>query len=285
MSRSRKYTVANCASSGRTSSKVFHSNPKLSKVRAVVASAGRRREKSKIAPVGPVGKRCLSLRPRAPRSGSAGPRHQGEPPRRKRGQAKRPSESTMNHRRSLRHAEIPRRRRVYVRIVGHWAGARGCAARRYGSPGRGTRRRLYCHLRACASRPLLANHLGARMGPGADWQLTNCRVLAARGHRVDLVYVSAGDFTEEWEALRSGPWSAAPGHPPPAPSPARLGGGRAADPAGGAPGLRPDVRVRLPLLGHPVRRDGGRPGRGAGRVPPVPSSARHGAALAPSAVL
>ena len=44
----------------------------------------------------------------------------------------------------------------------------------------------------------LANHLGARGGLERT-QLTNCRALAARGHRVDLVYVSAGDFAEEWE--------------------------------------------------------------------------------------
>ncbi len=44
----------------------------------------------------------------------------------------------------------------------------------------------------------VANHLGARGGLERT-QLTNCRALAARGHRVDLVYVSAGDFTEEWE--------------------------------------------------------------------------------------
>jgi glycosyltransferase involved in cell wall biosynthesis len=44
----------------------------------------------------------------------------------------------------------------------------------------------------------VANHLGARGGLERT-QLTNCRALAARGHRVDLVYVSAGDFAEEWE--------------------------------------------------------------------------------------
>jgi len=43
----------------------------------------------------------------------------------------------------------------------------------------------------------VANHLGARGGLERT-QLTNCRALAARGHRVDLVYVSAGDFTDEW---------------------------------------------------------------------------------------
>jgi glycosyltransferase involved in cell wall biosynthesis len=43
----------------------------------------------------------------------------------------------------------------------------------------------------------VANHLGARGGLERT-QLTNCRALAARGHDVDLVYVSAGDFTEEW---------------------------------------------------------------------------------------
>jgi glycosyltransferase involved in cell wall biosynthesis len=44
----------------------------------------------------------------------------------------------------------------------------------------------------------VANHLGARGGLERT-QLTNCRALAARGHRVDLVYVSAGDFLPEWE--------------------------------------------------------------------------------------
>jgi glycosyltransferase involved in cell wall biosynthesis len=43
----------------------------------------------------------------------------------------------------------------------------------------------------------VANHLGARGGLERT-QMTNCRGLAARGHRVDLVYVSAGDFAEEW---------------------------------------------------------------------------------------
>ena len=43
----------------------------------------------------------------------------------------------------------------------------------------------------------VANHLGARGGLERT-QLTNCRALAGRGHRVDLVYVSAGDFAEEW---------------------------------------------------------------------------------------
>jgi len=31
--------------------------------------------------------------------------------------------------------------------------------------------------------------------------MTNCRALAARGHRVDLVYVSAGDFAQEWDGF------------------------------------------------------------------------------------
>jgi glycosyltransferase involved in cell wall biosynthesis len=43
----------------------------------------------------------------------------------------------------------------------------------------------------------VANHLGARGGLERT-QLTNCRALAARGHGVDLVYVSAGDFADEW---------------------------------------------------------------------------------------
>lgn len=43
----------------------------------------------------------------------------------------------------------------------------------------------------------VANHLGARGGLERT-QMTNCRGLAARGHRLDLVYVSAGDFAQEW---------------------------------------------------------------------------------------
>jgi len=43
----------------------------------------------------------------------------------------------------------------------------------------------------------VANHLGARGGLERT-QMTNCRALAARGHRVDLVYVSEGDFAAEW---------------------------------------------------------------------------------------
>ena len=46
----------------------------------------------------------------------------------------------------------------------------------------------------------VANHLGARGGLERT-QLTNCRALARRGHQVDLVYVSAGDFAEEWRAF------------------------------------------------------------------------------------
>jgi glycosyltransferase involved in cell wall biosynthesis len=43
----------------------------------------------------------------------------------------------------------------------------------------------------------VANHVGARGGLERT-QLTNCAGLAARGHRVDLAYVSPGDFTEQW---------------------------------------------------------------------------------------
>ena len=46
----------------------------------------------------------------------------------------------------------------------------------------------------------VANHLGARGGLERT-QLTNCTALAERGHRVDLVYVSAGDFAEDWSRL------------------------------------------------------------------------------------
>jgi len=43
----------------------------------------------------------------------------------------------------------------------------------------------------------VANHLGARGGLERT-QLTNCRALADRGHRVDLVFQSAGDFEARW---------------------------------------------------------------------------------------
>ncbi len=44
----------------------------------------------------------------------------------------------------------------------------------------------------------VANHLGARGGLERT-QLTTCKALAARGHQIDLVYVSRGDFAEDWE--------------------------------------------------------------------------------------
>lgn len=46
----------------------------------------------------------------------------------------------------------------------------------------------------------IANHLGSRGGLERT-QLTNCRTLAARGHSVEVIYASAGDFTEEWRAF------------------------------------------------------------------------------------
>jgi len=46
----------------------------------------------------------------------------------------------------------------------------------------------------------VANHLGARGGLERT-QLTNCGALAARGHRVDVVYVSRGDFAGEWQGF------------------------------------------------------------------------------------
>jgi glycosyltransferase involved in cell wall biosynthesis len=53
-------------------------------------------------------------------------------------------------------------------------------------------------VRARAVRILtVANHLGARGGLERT-QLTNCRALADRRHRIDLVYVTAGDFAEQW---------------------------------------------------------------------------------------
>src|SRR5579862_62188 len=43
----------------------------------------------------------------------------------------------------------------------------------------------------------VANHIGSRGGLERT-QLTNCRALADRGHRLDLLYVSPGDFTGQW---------------------------------------------------------------------------------------
>lgn len=46
----------------------------------------------------------------------------------------------------------------------------------------------------------VANHLGSRGGLERT-QLTTCRALAARGHRVDVAYVSGGDFTDDWRSF------------------------------------------------------------------------------------
>ena len=46
----------------------------------------------------------------------------------------------------------------------------------------------------------VANHIGSRGGLERT-MLTNCRGLAARGHRVDLVYVSPGDFEADWRSF------------------------------------------------------------------------------------
>jgi glycosyltransferase involved in cell wall biosynthesis len=46
----------------------------------------------------------------------------------------------------------------------------------------------------------VANHLGA-LGGLERTQLTMCRSLAARGHRVDLVYQSMGNFGDDWRAF------------------------------------------------------------------------------------
>ena len=43
----------------------------------------------------------------------------------------------------------------------------------------------------------IANHVGARGGLERT-QLTMCKSLAGRGHQVDLMFVTAGDFIEEW---------------------------------------------------------------------------------------
>jgi glycosyltransferase involved in cell wall biosynthesis len=46
----------------------------------------------------------------------------------------------------------------------------------------------------------VANYLGARGGLERT-QLTMCRALAGRGHQVDLIYVTAGDFADDWRKL------------------------------------------------------------------------------------
>ena len=46
----------------------------------------------------------------------------------------------------------------------------------------------------------VANHLGSRGGLERT-QMTTCGGLAYRGHEVDLVYVTAGDFADEWRAF------------------------------------------------------------------------------------
>jgi glycosyltransferase involved in cell wall biosynthesis len=46
----------------------------------------------------------------------------------------------------------------------------------------------------------IANYLGSRGGLERT-QLTMCRELSARGHGVDLLYVTAGDFTEDWRTF------------------------------------------------------------------------------------
>jgi len=46
----------------------------------------------------------------------------------------------------------------------------------------------------------VANHLGSRGGLERT-QLAMCRALAERGHTVDIAYVSAGDFAEDWQSF------------------------------------------------------------------------------------
>lgn len=46
----------------------------------------------------------------------------------------------------------------------------------------------------------VANHIGSRGGLERT-MLTNCRGLAARGHLVDLVYLSPGDFEADWRSF------------------------------------------------------------------------------------
>lgn len=46
----------------------------------------------------------------------------------------------------------------------------------------------------------VANHLGSRGGLERT-QLANCRGLASRGHQVDIVFQSAGDFADQWRGF------------------------------------------------------------------------------------
>jgi glycosyltransferase involved in cell wall biosynthesis len=46
----------------------------------------------------------------------------------------------------------------------------------------------------------VANHLGSRGGLERT-QLANCKGLAARGHTLDIVFQSAGDFFDEWRSF------------------------------------------------------------------------------------
>ncbi|HMK64069.1 MAG TPA: glycosyltransferase family 4 protein, partial [Acidimicrobiales bacterium] len=46
----------------------------------------------------------------------------------------------------------------------------------------------------------VANHVGSRGGLERT-QLANCRALADRGHEIDLLYVTPGDFLPEWQKL------------------------------------------------------------------------------------
>ena len=84
----------------------------------------------------------------------------------------------------------------------------------------------------------VANHLGARGGLERT-QLTNCGALAARGHRVDVLYVSAGDFADDWRAF-AGSMVPMAGSLPRRQRPLRSAAGVVAALAAGAR-LRPDV--------------------------------------------
>lgn len=69
----------------------------------------------------------------------------------------------------------------------------------------------------------VANHLGSRGGLERT-QMTTCRGLARRGERVDVVYVSAGDFYEDWRAF-AGSMAQIAGTLPRRRSPAQSGAG------------------------------------------------------------
>ena len=85
----------------------------------------------------------------------------------------------------------------------------------------------------------VANHLGARGGLERT-QLTNCRELAARGHRVDLVYVTRGRLRPGVGTVHRPRWRRPTGHSPVVGTRSHPPPGCSV-PCGPAAGLEPDV--------------------------------------------